>query len=56
MMDYSSLFKPERQEGETFEVYKERRLLSNGVLKQLRRGRRLLWDSIKQGPKVGKFA
>lgn len=55
-MDYNSLFKPERQEGEAFADYKERRLLANGVLKQLRRGSRFLWNSFKQGTKVGKFA
>lgn len=54
--NYNSLFKPERQEDETFADYKERRLLANGVLKHLRRGSRMLWNSFHQGTKVGKFA
>lgn len=43
-VESKNLFVPHRLEGETFEQYKERRLVANYKAKQITRGR-MIWNS-----------
>lgn len=49
-IDTDTLFQPQRLEGESFEDYKERRLVANYKLHQLAKGN-LIWNS-RPDPKL----
>ena len=47
-VDTDSLFAPQRLQNESFEEYKERRLVAKHKLEQMSAGK-LIWDSRNQG-------
>jgi hypothetical protein len=48
VVNTNTLFVPQRLEGESFDEYKERRVVANYKLHQMAKGN-LIWDSRKQG-------